>query len=100
MATYEVDLYGKWERRGDEAQSFITYILGRGCYLLGFEFVSAEVTRQDHEYPWWVTKEYGTVHVRLDVQANTTAEALKKAKNKVTRWLKEHTCSPPKVTWL
>jgi hypothetical protein len=104
LGTYEVDLYGEWERKGYGARNFIDYMMGRGSFRFSdedFELVDARVTRQDAD-PYYgdVLREYGTVHVRLDVSADNGAMALKKAKGKIRRWLRDHTCSPPTIKWL
>lgn len=113
MATYEVDLYAKWDREGHGAREFIDAMkddeLYYGRSLFPCKVVNFRVTKQDIReerglfsgLPYTeVDHEYGTFHVRLDVNANNERAALTDAKSRIVRWLKRHACSPPTIEWL
>lgn len=110
LDTYEVNLYGEWERSGQGAAAFIDYVKDDTYFNTdyprrGWKLIDAEITQQErsNEDSWYynrIVKERGTVHVRLDVSADNGQMALKKAKTKITRWLNDNTCEAPKITWL
>lgn len=108
--TYVVDLYGDWQREGSEAKDWIAeFQTWPKDFRAPFELKS--ITRRDKTetyIPIWslsqtprteVVKSSGTFHVQLEVKAFTTKEALDKSKKKVVTWFKNHTCTPPTLTF-